>query len=339
MHLKVAPLALEMRSAKLKMIILPHSSSYSIPIEKFVAVWKAWVEVFYPGEDYKVFCMPRRHAAQSLKESLDQGLVSCLDVMCRLITPPEYRNTMQVTDVFMAANSKWILACSGVSPARREVSGAVLTSAAISAFESCKVRKKKQYLDEAHHLSSTAKSGDYLIEEHRHRLAAWAAATAASASKLCRFEVVQGVAILEACGFTPTFSTPTHLPADAQALAQEHRVWREKAIAKAGELGLAGFTDGVAAKLINCYLKVIFVCGDHVSHPSVAILHPPIDRILLENLEKFNIGGKRTKWREFKSIGWSKFNSKQYEEVISEIIKIISGEPLWKIERHWTGHQ
>ena len=84
------------------MIILPHSSSYSIPIEKFVAVWKAWVEVFYPGEDYKVFCMPRRHAAQSLKESLDQGLVSCLDVICRLIPPPEYRNTMQVTDVFMA---------------------------------------------------------------------------------------------------------------------------------------------------------------------------------------------------------------------------------------------
>ena len=44
----------------------------------------------------------------------------------------------------------------------------------------------------------------YTIEEHSHRLAAWAACRAASV-KGCRFEVKQGVEILEASGFTADF--------------------------------------------------------------------------------------------------------------------------------------
>ena len=102
----------------------------------------------------------------------------------------------------------------------------------------------------------------YTIEEHNHRLAAWAASTSASASPLCRFKVEVGVAILENSGFTALgFATADTLPTSAQ-LDAAHATWRDTVINSAHELGLT-FTHGIAAKLINCYLKVRLVCAGH----------------------------------------------------------------------------
>jgi hypothetical protein len=128
----------------------------------------------------------------------------------------------------------------------------------------------------------------YTIEEHNHRLAAWAAATAASASKLCRFKVRTGVAILEASGFKPAFEL-NQLPAAAN-LDSQHRHWRETVIEKASDVGVA-FTHGVAAKLINCYLKVRFVCAGAHNDNRVQALHPPIDEVLLTGLARVDFGG------------------------------------------------
>ncbi len=87
-------------------------------------------------------------------------------------------------------------------------------------------------------------------------------------------------------------------------------------------------THGVAAKLINVYLKAIFVCGGHHDHQRVRVLHPPIDRLLLRNLGWNNIGP------------WSHFESNTYEEVIDCIRKKIgTGQPVWKIEEYWPGFQ
>ena len=43
-------------------------------------------------------------------------------------------------------------------------------------------------------------------------------------------------------------------------------------------------THGVAAKLINIYLKATFVSADHQDSPRVRAIHPPIDSILLDSL-------------------------------------------------------
>jgi hypothetical protein len=106
----------------------------------------------------------------------------------------------------------------------------------------------------------------YTIEDHHHRLAAWAASRGASVNG-CRFKVQQGVTVLEACGFNAALSRPALLPAPAN-LDAKHRQWRKQVIAAAKKEGL-DFTHGVAAKLINIYLKVRFVCGGHHSNDRV----------------------------------------------------------------------
>ena len=177
----------------------------------------------------------------------------------------------------------------------------------------------------------------YSFEEHHHRLAAWAAATAARSSPLCRFRVDQGIAILEACGFNTKMSNPNKLPTP-QKIDEQHKQWRDDIIIQAEKRGFH-FTHGVAAKLINCYLKVRFVCAGHHSHKRVQCLHPPIDRTLLGQLAERNVSGFGLKWREFQRANWSKFDSDQYEEVIDLIRKVSPKQALWKIEEYWKGHQ
>jgi len=175
------------------------------------------------------------------------------------------------------------------------------------------------------------------IEEHKHRFAVWAAGRAASV-KGCRFTVAQAKIMLEVAGFKPELSTPAKLPLP-QAIDSVHRAWREKVINKAHELSIHAITHGVAAKLINIYLKAIFVCGGHHDHPSVQSLHPPIDSILLSELSVQNFGGFQKAWDEARKIRWSKLNSDQYETVIKNIRVSMPNQALWKIEQYWQGHQ
>ena len=177
----------------------------------------------------------------------------------------------------------------------------------------------------------------YTIEEHQHRFAAWAASRAASV-KGYRFTVKRGVAILEACGFNPAFSSVAHLPTPA-AIDETHRQWRKCVIAAAAAQDLT-FSHGVAAKLINVYLKARFVCAGRHEHERVKCLHPPIDRELLGGLADADFGTERQRWRDYQIEGWSNFQSVTYQEVIDLIRETLpAGEPLWKIEEYWKGHQ
>lgn len=146
----------------------------------------------------------------------------------------------------------------------------------------------------------------YTIEEHKHRFSAWAAGRAASVNG-CRFSVEQAKEIIEAAGLNQLLACPNNLPLPQDTDAR-HREWRNKVIEAAKMLRLA-FTHGVAAKLINIYLKAGFVCGGHHAHANVQALHPPIDSVLLDGLSAQNIGGYRRAWNKARRIRWSKFDS------------------------------
>lgn len=177
----------------------------------------------------------------------------------------------------------------------------------------------------------------YAIEEHKHRFAAWAASRAAS-TKTCRFNVLQGKNILEAIGLKELLADPDLLPGPAEIDAR-HREWREAALAAAKNKDLTGFGHGIAAKLINVYLKSAFVCAGHEGHASVAALHPPIDSLLLDELYESNVGGLSDHWAKARKARWSKFSSEQYEAVIAAIRVAMPDEALWKVESRWRGHQ
>lgn len=175
----------------------------------------------------------------------------------------------------------------------------------------------------------------YTAGLHQHRLASWAAATAASASSLCRFTVQAGVNILEKAGFNELLSLKD-LPGITDIDAA-HKKWRSAVMNAASMEGIT-FTDGIAAKLINCYLKVRFVCGPDADKPHVRALHPPIDRILLDGLARRNVGGFQEKWKQANRWAWSKFTSDQYQEVIDHV-RLVVGDEMWKIEEYWQGFQ
>jgi hypothetical protein len=174
----------------------------------------------------------------------------------------------------------------------------------------------------------------YSINEHSHRFSAWAASRAASASPLCRFEVSLGVKALEECGFDQRF-TIDDLPAPEQ-IDLAHLEWRNRII-KSKHLGVKHPSHGVAAKLINIYLKGRFVCGGFHNDDRVKALHPPIDSILLKELQDKNVGGYKNEWKKYREKRWSNFSSEDYEKVIQLIDQVSDGEPLWMIEKYWNG--
>jgi hypothetical protein len=176
----------------------------------------------------------------------------------------------------------------------------------------------------------------YGIELHKHRFAAWAACRAASVVN-CRFGVEQGRTILEGSGFTASLSRPEQLP-EPQVVDEAHRRWRTSVIREAKEQGLS-FTHGVAAKLVNIYLKGRFVCGSSHDHPRVRCLHPPIDGVLLQTLAARNVGGYAGEWKRAAKVRWSKFDSREYERVIALVRRVSGNRPLWMIEEHWRGNQ
>ena len=177
---------------------------------------------------------------------------------------------------------------------------------------------------------------NYDIKEHKHRYAAWAASRASSV-KGCRFKVRQGEMIIKHIKLNDLIDCLDKLP-DSSEFDDFHRESRDKAISRAKELGLK-FTHGVAAKLINIYMKTIFICGGHSEHDKTKSIHPPIDALLLKALHQKNIGEPKAVWHEANKIRWSKFNSEQYEKVIKNICEVQKGEPLWKIEEHWQGYR
>lgn len=179
-------------------------------------------------------------------------------------------------------------------------------------------------------------SGGFQIAHHHHLFAAWAACRAASVIN-CRFKVSQGRDTLEKSGLSHHLATPDQLPhpSDVDSWHRDRRVQAVK-VAKKFDIIL---THGVAAKLINIYLKCFFVCGGHHAHEQIHALHPPIDDEILRALIAGDVGGYKAEWRQARKWRWSKFTSDQYELVIGLIRESLNGRPLWTIEEHWKGNQ
>ncbi len=185
----------------------------------------------------------------------------------------------------------------------------------------------------------SADLASYTIEEHTHRFAAWAASRAAS-TRTCPFTVNDGKGWIEKAELKKFACTPEKLP-DPEHFDSEHQKWRQLII-EASEVTFRDktaktvkVTDGVAAKLINVYLKAAVVHKQCQDLPAVRSIHPPVDRLLLKELAKQRPGiwGKNLPT-------WSKLGPEEYEGVIQKVREILApNTALWKIEVYWRGHQ
>jgi hypothetical protein len=166
----------------------------------------------------------------------------------------------------------------------------------------------------------------FTIEEHQHRLACWAAGRGAFRAK-SKKTVGFSRSLLEECGLSAQFVI-ANVADGYQQFDDQHRSFRTKMIEH-------DLSDGEAAKILNLYFKVRFVCGPDHSNPRVQFIHPPVDSLLLLELARQDVGGLSKFWRTAHAWRWTKFTSEQYEQVIKNMRKALNGKPLWTIEQYW----
>lgn len=110
---------------------------------------------------------------------------------------------------------------------------------------------------------------NYTESKHRHRFAAWCASTAARQSPKCRFSVEDGFKIIER-GHLDLICEGWHKIEKPKNFDNWHEKTRYQIIDAAREILPSerngkelppdkGFKHGVAAKLINVYLKLCFL--------------------------------------------------------------------------------
>jgi len=174
----------------------------------------------------------------------------------------------------------------------------------------------------------------YDFLQHRHRFAAWCAATAASASPKCRFKVQKAFSLLE--GIDIARQANEKLWNDYATFDEWHIHVCNSLMDQAHHREVRGFSYGVAAKMINCYIKAFYL-GDQAV---LSQAHPPIDRLLLTELLNNDVNHKAAVWRKYRDKGWSNFSRADYQAVINALRSDKDTRlNMWTVECHWPGYR
>ena len=173
----------------------------------------------------------------------------------------------------------------------------------------------------------------YDLFEHRHRFAVWAGARAAQRG----FATVENLRdALEATNIRQFVADSSSLDIGAAAFEVQHRIWCHSIVDYLSEKGVANATFGRAAKLVAVYLKSMIVVGPHAGSALAKIVHPPIDRILLQNLGMSSEIQSDHK-KAWLATSWTMLDEPGYYSLLSQLRTVLGGsDPWWAIERHWT---
>lgn len=209
---------------------------------------------------------------------------------------------------------------------------------------------------------------NYDIKMHKHIVSVWSAATAANNSTKFRFPVEFGKKLL-------ILATDSFLESEfieyiesirkikTQELFDE---WHDTTVCKMIEpekidllidsynqksktlLVSSNYTYGIAAKLLNVYLKVYFL-GEFNKGQFADFIHPPIDRLLLKQLrsvDKNLFSFSKNSFEGHKLTeglpAWTQFTDQQYKNILSKIKRHLhdnGATGLWKVEYAWKGYQ
>jgi len=160
----------------------------------------------------------------------------------------------------------------------------------------------------------------------------WAAARAAQRG----FTTVANLrTALESVNIRGVIADPETLQLSAKRFDDLHRLWCSEICAFLSRRHIEKTTHGRAAKLVSVYLKTTVLMGDAYDSSLARNMHPPVDRVLLQNLaasEKIKSEHKAA-WR---SINWTQLNQNAYDVLIEQLRSVLAhGAPFWTIEEYW----
>jgi hypothetical protein len=117
-------------------IKFPHANKQAVEVVRFIAAWKVCFERYTTNINWRKSPMPRLNAQTSLKSQLEKQRSFSLDVLCRFLVTPAYRNTMLATNVFMGQNQLLLERAMAVNPVNGiSVNGAKLTVYALQQWD------------------------------------------------------------------------------------------------------------------------------------------------------------------------------------------------------------
>jgi hypothetical protein len=112
-----------------------------------------------------------------------------------------------------------------------------------------------------------------------------------------------------------------------------HRTWCNSICDYLASIGVEGATYGRAAKLVAVYLKSMVVLPDLESKVA-GYVHPPVDRILLQNIAR-DSGVSRETSRILRNTSWTQLGEEEYFDIISILREVNGNRPFWKVEEYW----
>jgi len=167
--------------------------------------------------------------------------------------------------------------------------------------------------------------------QHRHNFAAWCAARAVQRG-FTKTPILKDA--LEKSGVVDFIKEYAGEEVSHEDYDKLHESWCNAILKIWEKAEVKGASYGRAAKLLAIYLKSMIVvqfAGSSLSN----VAHPPIDRIILQNISKDKTihHPNKSKWKE---ISWTHLDKAAYSNLISDFKNIFKGKPFWSIERYWT---
>jgi hypothetical protein len=175
----------------------------------------------------------------------------------------------------------------------------------------------------------------YLYQEHQHNFSAWAAARAAQRTfKGATVPILKKsleYAQLDVYIQTPSKHHTNELEFDAQ-----HTIWCNQIVKYLNENGVEAPTFGLAAKLVNVYLKSSIVLSKYCDSKLASIVHPPIDDLLLKAIvadKSLSLSIRN----QCKGVRWTQFTEGSYQQLIQAFRSHELHRPnFWELERYWS---
>jgi hypothetical protein len=176
----------------------------------------------------------------------------------------------------------------------------------------------------------------YSLADHQHRFAVWAAARATQRG-LAKFSTSSVNDALTACGVVAVADNAVDWPTTARAFARAHRNWCRTMRANLRSARIGNVSHGRAAKAIAIYLKVRIVLGGHHDSAFAKVIHPPIDRILLQGVAKHLRARDPVFARRLQVTTWTSLTEVRYDDLIARLRGAGLNQPaFWWIERFWN---
>ncbi len=176
-------------------------------------------------------------------------------------------------------------------------------------------------------------STNYDIFRHRHNFSVWAAARATQ-RRFTTATVDKLRDALQNSGLVEFVRDHVSSEIDATTFSKRHAEWCNKIIEALEDSGVKDVTFGRAAKLVAVYIKSMVVVGPYSETILARVAHPPIDRIILQNLSRLENMPPDTR-KTFRTTKWTSLTHNEYSDLIRLIKDSVPNlDPFWRLEEH-----